>query len=333
MKKIHYVIISLLALTVGGTLTLSPAEAKTKAKTLTEKQAFTTKERATIKRYRQQVKHLPNSTKGMYATKPSLKKKFNPGKLSKKYTNAVVKSVNFYRGIYGLNKVVANPQWNVDAQYGAATLAAADGGLAHGLVGLKRPKAVPKAAWKRGVEATDYSNLGENDVKPFDIVSAYINDYGQPDYIPGHREWILGNTVEVGVGQVGIYNDLKVFEGGAKCRAYGEPAKEVAFPKAGVFPISAVQDTTWSLTYSIGETKNTRKPTVKVKDETTHKTVKVSHITNYNSETGYGWFKTSISYVPAASKIKVNHTYTVKISHLTNHENVEYQTKLFKLAK
>lgn len=331
MTKIRYVVVSLLALTVGGALSLQTAEAKTK--TPTEKQAFTAKERATIKQYRQQVKKLPNTTKGMYATKPSLKKHFNPGKLSTKYTNAVVKSINFYRSMYGLNKVVANPQWNEDAQYGAAATAAANAGLAHELVGLKRPKAVPKAAWKRAAEATGYSNLNEHNAKPYDIVTDYINDWGQSDYIPGHREWVLGNTVEVGVGQVGIYNDLKVFEGGAKCRAYGDPAKEVAFPKAGVFPVGTVQNTTWSLAYSVGETKNTRKPTVKVKDETTHKSVKISHVTNYNAKTGFGWFKTSISYVPAANKIKVNHTYTVKISHLTNHDDVQYQTKLFKLSK
>lgn len=75
------------------------------------------------------------------------------------------------------------------------------------------------------------------------------------------------------------------------------------------------------------------KPVVKVTDNTTHKKVKVTHVTNYNSETGYGWFKTSISYQPTLSKVKVNHAYTVKISGLGNHADVNYQTKLFKLSK
>ncbi|WP_143462253.1 CAP domain-containing protein [Levilactobacillus enshiensis] len=336
MKKTTTLMLGLLALTFGGALSVQPAAAKTKVKEPTEKKAFTAQERATIKGYRQQVKGISNSTKGMYVQKPSLKKSFNPGKLSQKYINATVKSVNFYRQMYGLNAIEANPQWNEDAQYGAATLAAANKGLAHELAGIKRPSYVSKTAWNRGVDATGYSNLGEGVVKPYDNVLNYLVDSGAADYIPGHREWLLGNTIEIGVGQAGSYNDLKVFEGGAKCRAFDPQAglaKEVAYPKAGVFPINAVEDGTWSLSYSVGTGEEATKPNVKVTDNTTHKQVKVTHVTNYNSETGYGWFKTSISYQPAPSKVKVNHAYTVKISGLGNHADVHYQTKLFNLRK
>lgn len=336
MKKTTTLMLGLLAVTFGGALNVQPAAAKTKVKEPTEKKAFTTQERATIKGYRQQLKGISNSTKGMYAQKPSLKKSFKPGKLSQKYINATVKSVNFYRQMYGLNTIKANPQWNEDAQYGAATMAAADEGLAHELTGIKRPGYVSKTAWNRGVDATGYSNIGEGVVKPYDNVLNYLVDSGQSDYVPGHREWLLGNTIEIGVGQAGIYNDLKVFEGGAKCRAFDPKdglAKEVAYPKAGVFPINAVEGGVWSLSYSIGTGEKASKPVVKVTDNTTHKKIKVTHVTNYNDETGYGWFKTSISYQPKLSKVKVNHAYTVKISGLGNHADVNYQTKLFKLSK
>lgn len=337
MCKVKSIVLSLLAMMAIGVWGMQPAAAKTESvKTPTEKKAFTVKERKMIKRYRQQVKKFSNRTKGMYAQKPSLKTPFRPGKLSSKYIKATVKSVNFYRKMYGLNAIVANPQWNRDAQYGAATLAAADKGLAHELAGIKRPNYVSKTDWQRGVDATGYSNLGEGYQGAYDNVLNYLNDPRQSDYIPGHREWLLGNTIEIGVGQAGAYNDLKVFEGGPKCRAYGDAAKqvkEVAYPKAGIFPLNAVDGSTWSLSYSAEDGDKAQKPTVKIVDRTTHKSVKVTHVTTYNDVTGYGWFKTSISYLPAPRKIKRNHTYTVKINKLGNHADVNYQTKLFNLTK
>lgn len=336
MKKVSSIFLALLALSISGALGTQSATAKTKAKEPTEKVTFTSKERTTIKHYRQQVQGISNSTKGMYVQKPSLKKPFRPGQLSQKYLNAAVKSVNFYRKMYGLNTIVANKQWNEDAQYGASTMAAADSGLSHELVGIKRPAYISKSDWQRGIDATGYSNLGEGLTKPYDNVLNYLTDSGQSDYVPGHREWLLGNTIEIGIGQAGGYSDFKVFEGGAKCRAYGDAAsqaKEVAYPKAGVFPVNAVAGSVWSLSYSADSGEQAQKPTVKITDVTTDKKVKVSHVTVYNSTTGYGWYRTSISYLPAPSKVKVNHAYTVQISKLGNHADMKYQTKLFELTK
>ncbi|MDT6980174.1 CAP domain-containing protein [Levilactobacillus zymae] len=195
-----------------------------------KKKAFTKAERAQIAGYRSQAKQISNATKGMYVQKPSLKKSFNPGKLSAKYINGTVGWVNFYRQMFGLAPVKADAGWNTNAQYGAATLAAADMGLSHGLEGIQRPSFISPVDWQRGADATNNSNIGWGDVNPAGNVVGYLNEADdEGDLVPGHREWLLGGISRVGVGQAQAYNDLRVIEDGW---THPEP-QTVAYPRAG----------------------------------------------------------------------------------------------------
>lgn len=304
------------------------AKAKAKKAKAAEKKTFTASERKQIATYRQQVKQIANTTKGMYAQKPSVKGHFAPGKLSAKYVNATVDSINFYRNMYGLSPVTADTGWNIEAQYGAATLAAADKGLSHGLVGLNRPSFVSTADWQRGADATSSSNLSAGLAKPYDNILGYVNDgNNMTTIVPGHREWVLGGIAKVGVGQASDYNDLKVF--GSHDGGY--TPSTVAFPKAGVFPKQAATGTVWSVSFGHLLGSTTAKPVVKVTDNTTQKNVHVSQV-GISGDT-YGWFGTTVYYQPADSQVKRNHTYTIKISNIAHQPNMTYQTKLFDLKK
>ncbi|MFC6288950.1 CAP domain-containing protein [Levilactobacillus angrenensis] len=300
------------------------AKAKAKKAKAAEKKAFTTSERKQIATYRQQFKQIANTTKGMYVQKPAVKGHFAPGKLSAKYVNATVDSINFYRNMYGLSPVKADAAWNTEAQYGAATLAAAGKGLSHGLVGLNRPSFVSKADWQRGVDATNSSNLSGGVTKPYDNILGYVNDGDSSDLIPGHREWILGGINKVGVGQVGDYNDLKVFGDGESSQV----PSAMAFPKAGVFPKSAVEGTLWSVSFD-HRLGSATKPKIKVTDNTVHKNIHVSEVGT--TDKNYGRYGTMIYYEPSFVKIKRNHTYTIKISNIAHQKDVTYETKLFDL--
>jgi len=98
--------------TAQAAMTKAQKKAKAKAakakKLQQEKKHFTASQWSQITNYRKQAKKIGTSTKEMYAQKPSVKKNFRPGKLSTSYINRTVNWVNFYRGMFGLNKVTAD---------------------------------------------------------------------------------------------------------------------------------------------------------------------------------------------------------------------------------
>lgn len=304
---------------------------KAKAKKLQqEKKHFTASQWSQITNYRKQAKKIGTSTKGMYVQKPSVKKHFRPGKLSTGYINRTVNWVNFYRSMFGLNKVTADSSWNTSAQMGAATLAAADKGLSHGLVGFKRPAIVSKQDWKAGADATNQSNLFEGVTSPYDVVTGYLSDDGDLSGLePGHRMWILGGIDKIGVGQADGYNDLRVYDDSH----YNDHAavKTVAYPRAGLMPYNLVgQGAPWSISFAdeyVGDGDTT--PSVHVYDKTAKKTVPVSQVSV--TPGGYGYFGTNVYFLPKKSLIKVNHAYTVKIFGVEDQPDISYQTRLFNL--
>ncbi|MDT6979663.1 hypothetical protein [Levilactobacillus zymae] len=286
-----------------------------------EQKAFSKADLAQIKAYRTQAKKIGNSTKKMYTTMPQLTGHFNAGKLSAAYIQADVNWINFYRGLYGLPAVSSNPTWNADAQYGAATLAAVDQGLSHGLVAFSKPSFITAADWQRGAAATNSSNLYGGGNHPFDVITAYINDDGNA--VPGHREWLLGGIQQVGIGQAKAYNDLKVFGTGATTTT----PRKLIFPKAGLFPYEAAADGVWSVSLPGSTMSGT--PRVTVYDQTAKKTVSVTHV--HANRSGYGGFGTSIDYTP--HQVTVNHTYQVSVTHLPDGQaDLHYTTKLFSLT-
>ncbi|MFT8908691.1 MAG: CAP domain-containing protein [Lentilactobacillus diolivorans] len=287
---------------------------------------FTADEQSQIAQLKQQADSIGNDTKSMYSQTPSVKGSFTPGQLSEGYLNSTLGWINFFRGQYGLSPLTDNSAWNTEAQYGAATLAAADQGLSHGLKGFSKPAFVSDTDWQRGADATNQSNLGQGVVSPYDTISQYLNDSGND--IPGHREWLLGGINQVGIGQVGDYNDLMVFN------LHGDgssvPSKPIEFPKQGLFPIDLAQDTRWSLSLPTQYQSGTQVK-VGVTDNTTNKPVDVTNIIATHG--GYGEFGTSISYKPNADDIKFGHSYTITISGVPGMtSDYTYTTKLFDLG-
>jgi len=342
MKLIKIMSAVMLATTIGVTTTLTTpnvsaqakttkAKKKTKKKKKSERKYYTATQWAQVTSYRKKAKKIGNSTKGMYAQKAKLKKHFRAGKLSAGYTAQTVNWINFYRDMFGLNAVTADSTWNKSAQMGAATLAAADKGLSHGLVGLKRPSVVSKANWKLGAAATDQSNLSEGITSPYDVVTGYISDDGnQMGFNPGHRSWVLGAINKVGIGQVGKYNDLRVFD--TANNQATTTLKKLMFPRAGLMPYGLVKEgAPWAISYPddhyVGSTGI--KPKVSVHDNTAKKKVKISHVGT--GDEAYGYYGTTIFFVPKKSQVKVNHSYTIKVSNVENQVDISYKTRLFDL--
>lgn len=291
-----------------------------------ESNFFTADQLQQISVLRAKAKSFNNSAKNIYAVKPSLSGTFQPGVLTPTYIQATVNWINFYRNLYNLPPITANADWNTSAQYGAATLAAVNKGLSHGLVGFTKPSNVSATDWQKGIDATASSNLGMGAVSPGDTVSLYLQDSGND--IPGHREWLLGGITQVGVGQVNAYNDLKVFGQGSNNYV---PSKALPFPNAGVFPFEVSLETRWSLTLPqpIASTTN---PSVKVYDKTAKTNVNVHRVKL--SKSGYGEFSASLSYEPDSEQVKTNHTYTITISNISGGQpDVTYTTTLFTLDK
>lgn len=291
-----------------------------------EKKYFDASELQQINQIRTQASAINNDTKNIYAIKPTLSGEFNPGKLNDTYIQGTIDWINLYRSMYGLSSVTDNPDWNVEAQYGAATLAAADEGLSHGLVGINKPSNISEDDWDRGADATNSSNLANGLVSPEGNVTEYLND--EDNDIPGHRDWLLGRITQVGVGQAADYNDLKVFD--RENYQPNTPASAIEFPNSGVFPYEAASETRWSLSIP-QEISSNDTPSITVYDNTAKKSISVSDISVDNKK--YGNFGTTVSYDPDENQIKLNHSYTISISGLSGQPDTSYTTKLFSIDR
>lgn len=291
-----------------------------------ESKYFNASELEKINQIRTAAGNINNDTKNIYAVKPALSGQFNPGKLNDTYINGTVDWINLYRSLYGLSSVVANPDWNVEAQYGAATLAAADEGLSHGLVGISKPGNISEDDWDRGATATNSSNLAVGLVSPEGNVTEYLND--EDNDVPGHRDWLLGGITQVGVGQAANYNDLKVFD--RENYQENTPAAAIEFPNSGVFPYEVVSETRWSLSIP-QKIDGDSVPSITVYDNTANKAVSVSDISVDNES--YGYFGTTVSYDPDENQVKLNHSYTISISGLPGQPDTSYTTKLFSIDR
>ncbi len=292
-------------------------------------QYYSAGEQQQIATYKQQAASINNSTKNIFVTTPSLTGAFNPGTLSDTFIKANVDWINFWREMYGLSAIQADQAWTTEAQYGAATLAAGDQGLSHGLEGLTQPNNVSDTDWSRGAHATNQSNLGEGTKTPYDSISDFINDSGNE--VPGHRLWLLGGLGKVGVGYAvsasgDPYSDLMVFN--TDDDAETTSPTEMDFPKQGLFPVAMAKGTRWSVSLS-QEVETTDTPTVKITDMTTGTPVSVTNVELSNEN--YGDFGTTISYQPDDDAIKVNHQYSMTISGIANVPDISYTTKLFNL--
>ncbi|UQS86863.1 hypothetical protein MOO44_08370 [Nicoliella spurrieriana] len=311
---------------------------------------FTTDEINQIQEYQNEANAIGNVT-NPYSVKPVYQNSFNVGQLNPAFIQNTVDWLNFYRKMFGLSEIQDDSNWDSAAQYGATTLAAANQGLSHGLVGFNKPDFISQDDWQRGIDATASSNLASGVSTPYDIINTYLNDNG--DQYPGHRQWLFGNIGKIGVGQAGTYNDLKVFEKSEHNDAiFNITNSALPFPKAGLCPINLVDGAYWTLSlpyelssfpsysshyhvlYKDASTESDQydpsrdSSTVTIHDNTANQDVPVSNVA-LAGDSGDG--NVCFTFKPDDQYIKVGHSYTVTVTGLPNNQTYTYTTKLFNL--
>ncbi|MHA8110837.1 CAP domain-containing protein [Lactobacillaceae bacterium Melli_B4] len=307
---------------------------------------FTAQDMDQINQYKEQAQAIGNgaSSQDIYRSQPVISDTFAPGQLNSTYIQNSVDWINFFRKMVGQQAVFNNTGWNQDAQYGAAMLAASNNAnnsntLSHGLVDFTKPAFISDSDWQRGADATNDSNISSGIDSPYDVVTNFLNDgfNVNPAEGPGHRQWLLGNIDQIGIGKAGDYNDYKIFADNSS-NSYTDQ-QPVNFPGSGVFPIDLVQNTVWSISLPNGY--NGATPMVSVHDNTANADVSVSGVNASGTTTdsqglttfGYGYFGTNVWFTPDASAIKVNHSYTITVNGLPGMSSpYQYTTKLFDLG-
>lgn len=274
------------------------------------------------------------SVKNIYAKKPHLKKKFSAGTLNSKYIQTQVDYINYYRLLFGLSGVSATAASNSNAQKTAAVMAAINANPfvnQHGLPTEKRPSFISKGTWKLAQDTSEASNLNFNvsHQSAGDVITDLITDhYNLTGSDTGHRAWLLSTrltTTGIGAayGKNGYrYSVQKVLNTNDMFRAASQPV--VAYPSMRLFPVELAQGQkiVWSLYLS--DKTISSKPEISIKDLDTGIVTNATHVKNYSSS-GYGNFKTIITYSPSYTQIVAGHEYEVNIKGV-----YKYTFKLFK---
>lgn len=126
----------------------------------------------------------------IYASKPSLKKKFKAGSLKSSY-------INYYRDLFGLTAVKTSSQGNKNAQTTAAVMAAINANPfvnQHGLPNEKQPSYISKKNWLLAQDVSNSANLNFNASPQTagDVVTDLLTDrYNLSGSDTGHRVWLL----------------------------------------------------------------------------------------------------------------------------------------------
>lgn len=298
---------------------------------------FTPQEQAEVLRFQREYQALSKAVytqQNIYASKPSLKKKFKAGSLKASYINEQVAYINYYRDLFGLTAVKTTSQGNKNAQTTAAVMAAINANPfvnQHGLPNEKRPSYISKSNWLLSQDVSNSANLNFNASPQTagDVVTDLLTDrYNLSGSDTGHRAWLLStrlSKISVGAayGTNGYrYSVNQVLNVGDSARTASR--EMVAYPNAGVFPLELLngQNIAWSLYFSNKVVTST--PKITVTDDDTGKTVTASQVANY-SEYGFGNFQTVITYYPSKLQLTAGHKYTVRAGNLAT-----YSFKLFK---
>ncbi|MDD1331821.1 CAP domain-containing protein [Lactobacillus delbrueckii] len=298
---------------------------------------FTPQEQAEVLRFQREYQALSKTVytqQNIYASNPSLKKKFKAGSLKSSYINEQVAYINYYRDLFGLTAVKTTSHGNKNAQTTAAVMAAINANPfvnQHGLPNEKRPSYISKKNWFLAQDVSNSANLNFNASPQTagDVVTDLLTDrYNLSGSDTGHRAWLLStrlSKVSVGAayGTNGYrYSVNQVLNVGDSARTASR--EMVAYPNAGVFPLELLngQNIAWSLYFSNKVVTST--PKITVTDDDTGKTVTASQVANY-SEYGFGNFQTVITYYPSKLQLTAGHKYTVRAGNLAT-----YSFKLFK---
>lgn len=298
---------------------------------------FTTGETKQVHHFQSEYANLSKknyNSSNIYAKTPHLTKKFKVGKLNAKYADSQLDYINYYRSLFGLTAITMNKTAQKNAQKTAAVMASINANPfvnQHGLPNESKPNYVSKSMWKIAQDTSETSNLNFNvtNQSAGDVITDLVTDhYNLSGSDTGHRAWILStrlSTTGVGAayGTNGYrYSVQKVLNVNDLFRDSSQPI--VAYPSSGVFPIELAKgkNIAWSLYLSDKSVKN--KPKVTITDMDTNQTYKGTDMKNYSSS-GYGNFKSVLTYSPGNTPLIAGHEYKVKIGKVYT-----YKFKLFK---
>lgn len=304
---------------------------------ITQAATFTAQEINEVHNFQKEYASLDKTTysaKNIYAQKPNLGKKFNAGSLTDKYIQTQLDYINYYRSLFSLPAVSTTSTLNKNAQTTAAVMAAINANPfinQHGLPSETRPSYISRSTWKLAKDTSETSNLNFNVSRQTagDVITDLITDhYNLTGSDTGHRAWLLSSRLTTtGIGAAyGLngyrYSVQKVLNINDIFRTASQPV--VAYPSVRLFPIELLQgkNIMWSFYLSDKTVKN--KPVITITDLDTKVITTATHVKNY-STSGYGNFRTILTYSPAGTKLVAGHEYEVNI------EGVQkYRFKLFK---
>lgn len=270
----------------------------------------------------------------IYAKKPHLSKKFNAGSLNSKYIQTQIDYINYYRSIFNLPAVTTTKILNSNAQKTAAVMAAVNANPfinQHGLPSEKRPNYISKSIWKLAKDTSETSNLNFN-VSPQsagDVITDLITDhYNLTGSDTGHRAWILSTRLtNTGIGAAygnnGYrYSVQKVLNANDMFHVASQPI--VTYPSIRLFPFELAKgkNIVWSIYLSDKTIKSI--PSITITDLDTNTVTSGVNVKNYSSS-GYGNFKTLLTYSPGKTQIIPGHEYEINIQGV-----YKYTFKLFK---
>lgn len=299
---------------------------------------FTSSESETISQLRTEYADLdktPFNNTNIYLVKPKLKYKFKEGLLLPSYRSNQLAYINFYRSLFNLNPVTEDKRDSTNAQKTAAVLAALNANPLinqHNMPYEKRPRTIRKATWKIARNTSNSSNLNFNTANQSagDVITDWLTDrYNLTGPDTGHRAWLLSTrmtTTGIGAayGKNGYrYSVQKVLN----TKDIFRPASQrmVTYPNSIVFPIELLEgkNIAWSLYFSDQNIDGT--PQITITDKNTQKKYKAEKVKNYRNS-GYGNFKTIITYSPGSVQLITGHEYQVDVVGICS-----YSFKLFKL--
>lgn len=174
-----------------------------------------------------------------YAEKPSFRPPLRPGRLNDAYLGQGLATVNCARWLAGLDEdVPADPAWNDIAQHGAVLLRVL-GRLDH-TPALPAGSGMSKDFYDRAYQGTSTSNLHQGVGNLGEAVRGFLDDSDQSNIDRlGHRRWVLyPRLAKVGFGFADGFAALKVFGPGADEAKPNRRAAWVAWPAAGLMPVS-----------------------------------------------------------------------------------------------
>lgn len=304
-----------------------------------EAATFTQAENNKIKSFQRSYASLSKqaySKSNLYATAPSLTKPFSPGSLNASYLSTQLDYINFYRSLFGLNAITANPTDNENAQITASVMAAINADPfvnQHGLPSDKRPKYISKMYWSiaKNISASSNLNFNVTNQSAGEVIRDLITDsYNLDGSDTGHRAWLLSTRLTTtGLGAAYGSNGYRysVQQVAYATDSFNSPsAPSITYPSAGVFPIELLkgENIAWSLYLSDQTLSKT--PKITITDLDTGTTSSATKVHNYSRQ-GYGNFATILTYFPGNTQLVNGHAYSVKINGVEN-----YTFKLFKLG-